>query len=223
MSFPGQASGGYTESSSALRILYAGHRNTFAATLTDDAFTQDNPPVISASSAKSTRLDAAPKRGVLSGSVAFTRPDAGGGKIGGPNGTSSPSNGAVRPLGLYVNDAQGNEYENSPAEASGKGPYVSSQGTMGTRLYETQVIDDTPNTGSTGDDLTYELGDQLFASQNGYITNAKKNSGNSPDNQNDLLLVEHGIISNTDNATMMGIVKITPDSSDPEIVMDLRV
>ena len=39
----GQASGGFTESSSALRLLHVGVRNTVGI-LTDDAFTQTNPP-----------------------------------------------------------------------------------------------------------------------------------------------------------------------------------
>lgn len=41
----GQASGQWLESSSALRILHAGVRNTVGV-LTTDAFTQTNPPIV---------------------------------------------------------------------------------------------------------------------------------------------------------------------------------
>ena len=77
MALLGQASGGFTESSSALRILHVGVRNTLGQ-LTADAFTQTNPPVttdvdrISASAGMQTNV-----LGVLSGSIAFTRSDEG--------------------------------------------------------------------------------------------------------------------------------------------------
>mgnify|MGYP001320025257 CR=1 FL=1 len=45
MALLGQASGGFTEGSSALRILHIGVRNTLGQ-LTADSFTQTNPPVI---------------------------------------------------------------------------------------------------------------------------------------------------------------------------------
>ena len=73
MPLHGQASGGWTESSSALRILNLGVRNTLA-TLTDDAFTQSNPTAVATN--VSTRVDTT-IHGVLSGSVCFARPDAG--------------------------------------------------------------------------------------------------------------------------------------------------
>ena len=71
MALLGQASGGFTESSSALRILHVGVRNTLGQ-LTADSFTQTNPPVVS------TNVTDAPGLltsvlGVLSGSVAFAR------------------------------------------------------------------------------------------------------------------------------------------------------
>ena len=43
MALLGQASGGFTESSSALRILHIGVRNTVGQ-LSANAFTQTNPP-----------------------------------------------------------------------------------------------------------------------------------------------------------------------------------
>jgi len=77
MALLGQASGGFTESSSALRILHVGVRNTVGQ-LSANAFTQTNPPISSTGAAMpeinkteaSGLLDGL-VRGVLSGSVAF--------------------------------------------------------------------------------------------------------------------------------------------------------
>ena len=205
MALPGQASGGFVEGANALRILYVGHRNTFAARLTTDGFTQTNPPIVTAAAAKSTTLSATPKYGVLSGSVAFTRPDAGNGYIGGPL-AAAPANGDLKPLGLFIVDAAGNPYENTPTAASGQAAYVSSQGTMGSQLYETQNLD-------SNADLTYYPGETLVASLNGYLTNV--------DDQ--LNAVESAFAGADGSSTTLGIVKIAPDSTHAEIVFDLRV
>ena len=205
MAIPGQASGDFTESSSALRILYVGHRNTFAAELTTDGFTQTNPPIVAAAAAKSATLSTTPKYGVLGGSVAFTRPDAGNGFVGGPL-AAAPADGALAPLGLFINDAVGNPYENTPGPASGKGPYVSSQGTIGVQLYETQNLD-------TNADLTYAAGDALVASLNGYVTNVDDQVNG----------VESAFAAADGSGTVLGIVKIAPDATLAEIVFDLRV
>ena len=52
MALLGQASGGFTESSSALRILHVGVRNTLGQ-LTSDSFIQTNPPIISSTATDS--------------------------------------------------------------------------------------------------------------------------------------------------------------------------
>jgi len=213
MPLSGQASGGWTESSSALRILHVGIRNTIGE-LTDDAFTQVNPSVVSAyvSDQAQTRVF-----GVLSGSVAFTRPTALGGgsnEIGGTYattqyGTSALFQAAVaattesvtgmRELGVFINSAAGNAFENQPGVASNKGPYVSGQGTYGNQLFETYNL-------STGATLTYSTGDLLYASCNGFLTNGV---------QNDRFLGA--------NATMMGVLKMPPDSTQDELVYDQRI
>jgi hypothetical protein len=203
MAIPGQASGDFTESQSALRILYIGHRNTFSATLTTDSFIQTNPPVVVTPASVSQTLGPAPKRGVLSGSVAFTRPDAGNGFIGGPLATA-PAAGALRPLGFFINDAAGYSFLNTPAAASGQGPYTSAQGTIGTQLYETQNL-------NTNAALTYQVGDFVYASLNGYLTNVA-----DADNAIELA---HALAS----ATVMGVVKIVPDAVLAELLLDQRI
>ena len=194
----GQASGGFTESSSALRLLHVGVRNTVGI-LTDDAFTQTNPPIVTAAGSISTNVDTS-VLGVLSGSVAFTRPDQGSNFIGGP--VAPVATVGVRPLGLFINNAAGYAYENQPAAASGKGPYVSAMGTYASQLFETQNI-------NTNADLTYATGDFLFASQNGYLTNVVADN-------NRYETIASG-------PTTIALLKMPADSVQNELVFDQRI
>lgn len=172
-SIGGQASGDYLQSSGALRILYAVVKDSIPV-LAADAFTQNNPNVVTTVAAISTTLADVTKRGVLGGSVAFTRPDIGENTVGGAvlDGANFIAN--TRPLGLFINDAQGNAYENTPGVASGKGPHVRG-GALGTKIYETQQ-QTTVGGGSVGDPLTYAVGDRLYASVNGLLTNRWQDS-----------------------------------------------
>ena len=196
----GQASGGFTESSSALRLLHVGVRNTVGI-LTDDAFTQTNPPLVTAAGTISENVDTAVS-GVLSGSVAFTRPDQGSNYIGGPVAGLTTANPNVRPLGLFINNAAGYAYENQPAAASGKGPYVSAMGTYASQLFETENL----NSGAT---LTYTTGEFLYASQNGYLTNVAADNNRYE--------------QAADGVTTIAILKMPADSVQNEIVFDQRI
>lgn len=196
----GQASGGFTESSSSLRLLHAGKRNTVGV-LTDDSFTQANPPLQpTPGSGVSAQVDTT-ALGVLSGSVAFVRPDAGENFIGGPT-----NGGTEQPLGCFVNSANGNAFENTPGSASGKGPYMSSQGTYGNSLFETNTL-----AGGFGA-LTYAAGDQLTASVNGYLTN-------------DLAVAAslHGATTIGGDIIEIAILKMAPDATQNELVYDQRI
>lgn len=232
MPLTGQASGGWTESSSALRILHVGVRNTVGV-LTDDSFTQTNPPIVTAALAPTT-VSQSPGcltevLGVLSGSVAFTRPDAGSNFIGGPR-TNTPaialpaSATQVLPLGCFINSAAGNPYENLPAVASGKGPYVAAMGTYGNRLFETELLITTGGVGA-GTDLTYVTGMRLVASRNGYLMPEVVFNGAA------LVAVDSGVPATSNSleafnggtATTIGILKLVPDSVQNEIVFDQRI
>ena len=217
MALSGQASGGWTESSSALRLLHVGVRNSVGI-LTDDAFTQSNPPVVAYTTVV-TNTSAGFFRnvlGVLSGSVAFSRPDAGSNYIGGP--VAPVGTAGVRPLGVFVNSAAGNDFENQPAVASGKNTYVSAQGTYGNQLYETSHL-------TTGAALTYAAGDSLFASKNGYLTNSGTDdntyeqgvalTGAGPAGALAAFIVAQ--------KTLVGVLKMPADSTQPEIVYDQRI
>jgi len=190
--------------------------------LTNDSFTQTNPPVVTATSTISTNVDTS-VLGALSGSIAYTRPDQGVNFIG-PNaeGVGAANELFVLPLGLFINDAVGNAYENTPGPASGKGPYVSGQGTYASSLFETQFLAASGGGGAAGDAITWTTGMRMIASRNGYLMplwdivngGTFANAGNSSD-------VEHGHAAGTE--TMMGVLKMPADATQPEIVFDLRV
>ena len=199
MALSGQASGGWTESSSALRLLHVGIRNTVGI-LTADAFTMTNPvggiPGPTYVAPTSAGFDSS-VLGILSGSCAYTRGDQGPNEIGGPDGSAPGSDPAgIVLLGVFINTAAGNDFENQPAVASDKGPYVSGQGTYANSLYETSS--------AASAALTYTTGDQLFASANGYITNASADD-----------------IAST--PVILGILKMPADAVQPEIVYDQRI
>lgn len=75
------------------------------------------------------------------------------------------------PIGLFYNDAAGGDYENAPATASGKiailplggGDYVYVD------TYETRNAADSA-------DLTYAVGDAVYTSANGFLTNEQEGS-----------------------------------------------
>jgi hypothetical protein len=170
-SIGGQSNGGeYSLNQGALRILYSLIKDTIPA-LAADGFTQSNPPVVDTTAAVSTTLGN--KLGVLGGSVAFTRVDVGSNTVGGPVLVDSEYVN-LRPMGLFINDALGNAFENTPAVASGKAPYIRG-GSVGLKIYETQQ-QTTTGGGSVGADLPYNVGDKLYASVNGLLTNRWQDS-----------------------------------------------
>lgn len=225
----GQASGGWTESSSALRILNIGVRNTVGI-LTDDSFTQTNPTAVDTN--VSTRIDTT-VRGVMSGSVAFTRPDAGSNYIGGPGDNATQTAIAADPneaigydvLGVFINSANGNSYENTPGVASGKGPYVSSQGTYGNALYETTMIGDAVGGNpAAGTAITYLTGMRLIASRNGLLTPVEQVAAAAIQDCDDQTVAAQSFVAGADDSsTVLAILKMPPDSVQTELVYDQRI
>jgi hypothetical protein len=205
--------------------MHVGVRNS-TGILTNDAFTQTNPPIVTTLSTISTTVDTG-VFGVLSGSIAFTRPDSGANYIGGNAeslGTASQEL-FVKPLGLFINNAAGNAFENQPAAASGKNTYVSAMGTFANQLYETQAL--AASTGGValaqGDDITYVTGQVLVASRNGYLMPRIDGSDGvtSLDNAGNAAEVEHGAAAGA--STILGVLKMPADSVQPEIIFDQRV
>lgn len=202
----GQASGDFREFSGRVQSYYVTTRNTLGK-LTSDALTQANPPVVTAANTKSTTLTNITKTGVLGGSVAFTRPDFANGYVGGPVAPAGTYNAGIKPLGIFLNDAQGNPYENAPGVASGVGPYACGSGTtLGVTIWETQIL----LGGTAGTALTWAAGDKVYASCNGLLTNVIADAYETS-------------VAGTPLATVMGIVTTAPDASNSLLVVDLRV
>jgi len=231
MPLHGQSSGGWTESSSALRILNVGIRNTFS-TLTNDAFTQTNPTAVATN--VSTRVDTT-LSGVLSGSVAFVRPDAGSDFVGGPgsNAVQTAIAAAVlqaqgyRPLGLFINSANGNAYENIPGVASGLGPYVCAMGTYGDALYETAMIGDAvAGDPPAGTAIVYVSGQRLISSRNGFLLPRTQLdlAGAAIISTDDVTVAAESFVAAVDNSsTILGVLKMPPDATQTELVFDARI
>jgi hypothetical protein len=203
----GQSSGDFRETSGRVQLFYVVTRNS-QGVLTPDAFTQANPPIVTAAANKSTTLAGIVKAGVLGGSIAFPRYDFGNGFVGGPVKVSSAYDARMKPLGFFINDALGNAFENTPGVASGRGPYVCGSGsTIGVSVYETKH----QITGSAA--ITFQPGDMLFASVNGLLTNVLEDAYEyQVAGQNDLKFV-----------TLMGVCKVAPDANNSLLVLDVRV
>src|SRR5690242_14219803 len=110
----GQSSGDSLESNRRIQPLYMGLRVS-GQPYAPDAFTQHNPCNVAVN--VSSQLAGITQRGVLGGTVAFIRPDAGNGPVGGP---PAVYNARVRVLGLFIADANGVPFENQPGVASGE-------------------------------------------------------------------------------------------------------
>jgi hypothetical protein len=211
MSMNGQSSGDFRETSGRVQLFHVVTRNSVGV-LAADAFTQPNPPVATGATLKSTTLSGITKTGVLGGSIAFTRAAAGNNVIGGPAVTTPgtvPSGYAtgIRPLGIFLNDAAGNAYENTPGPASGRGPYVCGSGScVGLTVYETQI----QLGGSAANPITYAPGDLLYASVNGLITNVV---GDAYEGQSGA----------SAGATVVGVLKAAVDATTPMLIVDLRI
>ena len=232
MPLVGQASGGWTESSSALRLLNVGIRNSVGV-LTDDSFTQTNPPVIATAGTISSRVNQS-KTGVLSGSVCFNRQDAGENHVGGPGAGTAPQiamaasalqKRSFKALGCFINSANGNAYENTPGTASGVGPYVSAMGTYGNGLYETKIIVGVADP-AAGKAVTYYSGAELIASRNGYLM-AKWNYNDAVaalvDCDVQAVTAESFVYGADGKSTIIGILKMAPDAVQSELVYDQRI
>lgn len=206
MPVSGQGSGDFLETSSRVVQFHIGNRVGSTSIAAPDAGTQRNPKIVTDAAAVSRKLAGITKVGILGGSVAFTRPDAGNGYIGGP--VLAPGYLAgLKPLGLFFNDFNGNPYENAPGVASQRMSYHAS-GTFGVRIWETQV-QVTGGGATLGDPLTYETGDFLYASVNGLLTNRFQDSYQyNVSGQNDIGFV-----------TQMGTVLQAPDGSVGEMLV----
>ena len=228
----GQASGGWTESSSALRPLHIGVRNA-TGVLTADSFTQANPSVDTVPGTTTSAQVDTTLVGVLSGSVAFVRPDGGENFIGsaGSAATQAAIGGnnnqqvGYRALGMFINAANGNAFENTPGTASGKNTYLSSQGTHGNGLFETQ-LQAALGADAQGAAIVYRAGMRLMSSASGFMIPREFVDGAVAIIQldtNAASSAEFAVHGAAALVTTLAVLKMAPDATQNELVYDQRI
>jgi len=163
----------------ALTILIRGQLNAIPV-LSDECFTKQNYGVNT-----NTTLSVNTPRGVLGGSVA--------GVSAGLDYTAVPCTDELRPIGLFVNDAAGAAFENAPAVASGKVTVMKAQASVEVDVYETR------NAAGLAD-LTYSVGDLLYCSAQGFLTNETSSEG-----------------------TVIGVCTKAPSTASPTLGLDERI
>lgn len=115
--------------------------------------------------------------GVLGGTVAALKDGA--------NYTVVPANGTNKPIGLFVNNAAGNPFDNSPAVASNKIAIAQKMASVEVDIYA---------------DVTFKIGDKLYADENGYLTN----------------------VAGSDT-TVIGVVTKLPTTADPFLGLEMTI
>jgi hypothetical protein len=120
--------------------------------------------------------------------------------VGTTSGTIVAANGANTPVGIAENSAVGYPYESMSGVGSGKVPYLSGAGAVfATDLYETA--------NAAGNAISYSPGQKLYSSANGLLINLTPTSQSigSPDD------------------TIIGVVLTAPSTSDPFMVVQMRL
>jgi hypothetical protein len=202
----GSSSGGVQLHGARVHALHSPTRDSFG-TFAPDALTQSNPPIITAAATVSEKLTGIYQQGVLGGSIAFTRPDAGANVHGGPVQISSQNDPNIVPLGFYVLDANPGAYNEHHAAGSSKLAFYKGNGTIALELFETKEL----MGGGAGTDLTYKAGDRLYASSNGLATNRIEDAyeWNVPGQDS------------TEFVRVLGVVRTAPDASDGLLALEL--
>lgn len=162
----------------SMKIL---HRGTNSSVLALDAtcFTKQN---FVEGTTKNDTINIKTPVGVLSGSVAAFSADN----------TVVPANGTNIPAGIFFFDAAASYLQNVPAEASNKITVVMQMPVYTVDVYETYT--------AAGVAITYAVGDKLYASVNGLLTNVESTEG-----------------------TVLGIVSKAPTTSNPVMTVYGRI
>lgn len=163
----------------ALTILIRGQLNSIPV-LSDACFTKANYGVNT-----NTTLSVNTPRGVLGGSIAACSA--------GLDYTAVPMRTGLMPIGLFVNDAAGAAFENSPAVASGKVAIMKAMASVEVDVYETR------NAADSGD-LAYSVGNYLYGSAQGFLTK-----------------------ETTASSVVIGVVTKAPSTSSPTLGLDMRI
>jgi hypothetical protein len=141
----------------ALTILIRGQLSSIP-TLADTCFTQTN---FQGGGITNDTLSVNTPRGVLGGSVA--------GLSAGLDYTVVPCTDNLAPVGLFVNDAAGAAFENSPAVASGKIAIMKGQASVEVDVYASHTSGDVAQ--------TYAVGDLLYSDAQGLLSKEVSTDG----------------------------------------------
>jgi hypothetical protein len=133
----------------ALRILFPGDRNSLS-TLAPGAYTRQN---FGAAGATSSRITADTPDGALAGMIAMYSDNY-----------EVDICTTYKPVGIFLNDAAGAPFENTPTVASGKLTVMRSMGSFETDIYETK------EEAGANDLAAYDAGDLLYVSDFGLLT-----------------------------------------------------
>lgn len=147
--------------------------------LDEACFTQDN------SNEDNKTINAYTPRGVLGGSVAALHSTK--------SYTVVAGNLTNRAVGLFVNDAAGAAFENSPAVASNKLTVIKGLASVEVDVYETRNVADSA-------DLVYAMGDKLYCSAKGLLTKEVSTS-----------------------EQVIGVVTKLPTTASPTIGLDMSI
>lgn len=132
-----------------------------------------------------------------------------------------------RALGVFINASLGNPFENTPGTASGKGAYVSGQGTYGNQLFETFLIANSADAVNSpaGAAITYITGMNLVASRNGYLMPSEVIGTDGGRDSTDVVAMtaESFVNGAVGRATIIGVLKMPADAVQNEIVYDQRI
>jgi hypothetical protein len=176
-----------------MNILYRVTLNSLGK-LTDAGLTTNN--YSSTQQTANTRLSSSTPKGILAGMVVAVGTVSGTIVIcTGGNGSADTAN--VTPVGIAENNAVGYPYESMSGVGSGKVPYLAGSGScFATDLYETANVN--------GVDLTagYVPGALLYCSANGLLTPAADTAR---------------------GGTVIGVVLTAPSTSDPFMVVQMRI
>jgi hypothetical protein len=165
----------------SLTILIRGMLNSIPV-LSDDCFTRQNYGINPPNSTLSVNTP----RGVLGGSVA--------GVSAGLDYTVVPCTNALMPVGLFVNDAAGAAFENSPAVASGKIAVMKCMASVEVDVYATTQSDNaTP--------VVFAVGEPLYCDGQGFLTNESIGG----------------------NVKVIGVVTKKPSITSPTLGLDMRI
>lgn len=170
----------------ALTVLIRGH-NSSIPVLAATCFTKANYDTPSGHT--NNTLSVNTPTGVLGGSVAAVSA--------GNDYTVVPGTYDLQPLGLFVNDAAGAAFENSPAVASNKIAVIKGQASVEVDVYETHTSGDV--------EITYAVGEWLYCSANGFLTNEKPSD----------------VTGSVD--TVIGICTKAPTTASPVLGLDMRI